>query len=145
MRCSSCASQLLACMQKRLPLQLPPCQFPRSKRSYKYVLTFRRDLTRSTPFTRFPGQLDANLFYHVTGMPARPRPQRPQARDLSPNLNPNIPHLRGPLPRLSSRQRPPSNPLHLRPTELPARAMSAEHRPLELVCHGRVRGRGLAG
>jgi hypothetical protein len=107
---------------------------------------FRRDLTRyPILFIPCPRQHYSNRLLHGTGLSPSAGSQHLQTRDLAPDLKPNIPYFRRPLPWLASRQRPTRDTLHLRPSQFPLGTMSTEHRSLELICYGRVRGWGIAG
>jgi len=102
--------------------------------------------SRDLPFIPCPGQRYSNTLFRATGLSPRARSQYLQSRDLAPNFNFDITHLRCPLSWLASRQRPTCNIVHLWAPEFPPSTMSAEHRSLELVCHGGVRcGRIIRG
>ena len=95
--------------------------------------------SRDLPFIPCPGQRYSNTLFRATGLSPRARSQYLQSRDLAPNFNFDITHLRCPLSWLASRQRLTRDTLHLRPSQFPFGTMSTEYRSLELICYGRLR------
>lgn len=82
------------------------------------------------------GALNMPIRLTTAAMPIGTRSQRLQASHQPPNLKLDLPNIRGPISWKPSTQRPSGDTLYLRASQLPARTMSAQHRPLLSLRHG---------